>query len=184
MPTSSDIIAERLYRAGCRYAFGIPGGEVLAIMEALSRAGIEVILSKHENCAGFMGEGVHHHDGAPAILIATIGPGIANAANVIANALQDRVPMIALTGCVPALQQHTYTHQVFDHVEFARTITKAAYRVEHGTASVLADKAVSIATEGRPGPVLLDVPIDVQTTGADPGSQGHGPRAAMAPAVT
>ncbi|MBT7506367.1 MAG: thiamine pyrophosphate-binding protein, partial [Rhodospirillales bacterium] len=125
--------------------------------------GISVVLTKHENCAGFMAEGVHHHDGAPAILVATIGPGIANAANVIANALQDRVPMIALTGCVPATQAHTYTHQVFDHVKLAEPITKAAFRVEQGAVSVIADKAVAIATEGRPGPVLLDVPIDVQT---------------------
>ena len=179
MTTTAEAIAERLYDAGCRYAFGIPGGEVLALQDALDRAGIKVILAKHENCAGFMGEGVHHFDGAPAILIATIGPGIANAANVIANALQDRVPMIALTGCVPALEQHTYTHQVFDHVKLAEPITKAAFRVEADTAFVLADKAVAIATSGRPGPVLLDVPIDVQTaelaTPANPRRQSTSP---------
>ena len=100
MASSADLIARRLAAAGCRYAFGIPGGEVLAIMDALERAGIRVVLAKHENCAGFMGEGVHHRDLAPAILVATIGPGIANAVNVIANCFQDRVPMVALTGCV------------------------------------------------------------------------------------
>ena len=94
--SSADLIARRLAAAGCRYAFGIPGGEVLAIMDALERAGIRVVLAKHENCAGFMGEGVHHRDLAPAILVATIGPGIANAVNVIANCFQDRVPMVAL----------------------------------------------------------------------------------------
>jgi acetolactate synthase-1/2/3 large subunit len=161
---ASTIIAQRLYDAGCRHAFGIPGGEVLALMEALDQVGIKVTLAKHENCAGFMGEGVYHHDGAPAILIATIGPGLANAVNVIANAVQDQVPMIVLTGCVPALLQHTYTHQVFDHVRLADEITKAAFRVEAGTAGVVADKAVAIATSGRPGPVLLDVPIDVQNS--------------------
>lgn len=162
MTTSADIIARRLHRAGCRYAFGIPGGEVLAILDALARVGIKVILSKHENCAGFMAEGVHHHDGAPAILVATIGPGIANAANVIANATQDRVPLIVLTGCVSALHQHTYTHQVLDHVAMATPLTKAAFRIESGTAEILIDKALSIASEGRPGAVLLDVPVDVQ----------------------
>ena len=169
MPTTADVIAQRLYNAGCRYAFGIPGGEVLALMDALNRAGIHVVLAKHENCAGFIGEGVHHFDGAPVILVATIGPGIANAANVIANATQDRVPMIALTGCVSAAHQHTYTHQVFDHVALAAPITKAAYRVESGTVGVVIDKAVSIATGGRPGAVLLDVPVDVQveTVGTD-----------------
>ena len=161
--SSADLIARRLAAAGCRYAFGIPGGEVLAIMDALERAGIRVVLAKHENCAGFMGEGVHHHDLAPAILVATIGPGIANAVNVIANCFQDRVPMVVLTACVSPGEQHSYTHQVFDHVRLVEPIAKAAFRVEDGMAAILADKAVAIATEGRPGPVLLDVPVDVQT---------------------
>ena len=163
LPSSADLIARRLAAAGCRYAFGIPGGEVLTIMDALERAGIGVGLAKHENCAGFMGEGVHHRDLAPAILLATIGPGIANAVNVIANAFQDRVPMVVLTGCVSPGELHSYTHQVFDHVKLVEPVAKAAYRVEDGMAAILADKAVAIATEGRPGPVLLDIPIDVQT---------------------
>ena len=163
LPSSADLIARRLAAAGCRYAFGIPGGEVLTIMDALERAGIGVVLAKHENCAGFMGEGVHHRDLAPAILLATIGPGIANAVNVIANAFQDRVPMVVLTGCVSPGELHSYTHQVFDHVKLVEPVAKAAYRVEDGMAAILADKAVAIATEGRPGPVLLDIPIDVQT---------------------
>ena len=110
MASSADLIARRLAEAGCRHAFGIPSGEVLAILDALERAGIRVVLAKHENCAGFMGEGVHHRDLAPAILVATIGPGIANDVNVIANCFQDRVPMIALTGCVSPGEQHGYTH--------------------------------------------------------------------------
>ena len=180
MPTSADVIARRLHDAGCRHAFAIPGGEVLALLDALNRVGIRVILAKHENCAGFMGEGVHHHDGAPAILVATIGPGIANAINSIANAEQDRVPLIALTGCVPARQQQTYTHQVFDHVKLAAPITKAAFRVDHNCAAVVADKAIAIATEGRPGPVLIDVPIDVQTAAHD-SSRDPPPRAPLSP---
>ena len=163
MPHSADLIAERLAAAGCRYAFGIPGGEVLAVMDALDRAGIRVLLARHETAAGFMGEGVHHHDGAPAILVVTIGPGLANAVNVIANAWQDRVPMVVLTGCVSTDEQHAYTHQVLDHVKLVEPVAKAAFRVEDGMAAMLADRAVAIATEGRPGPVLLDIPIDVQT---------------------
>ena len=162
MRTASDVIAERLHAQGCRHAFGIPGGEVLALMDALDRAGLAVALVKHENSGGFMAEGCWHANGAPGVLFATIGPGIANAANAIANAWQDRVPMIVLTGCVPAVDAHTYTHQVFDHVAFLKPITKAAFRVEPGTAGILIDKAIAIATSGRPGPVVLDVPIDVQ----------------------
>ncbi|MEM1198631.1 MAG: thiamine pyrophosphate-binding protein [Pseudomonadota bacterium] len=160
--SAAQAIAERLYEAGSRHAFGIPGGEVLALMDALEQIGIKVTLVKHENCAGFMGEGAWHGGKGPAVLFATIGPGVANAVNAIANAWQDRVPMIVLTGCVPAVEGHTYTHQVFDHVALLEPITKASFRVEPGTAAVVIDKAVAIATSGRPGPVVLDVPIDVQ----------------------
>ncbi|MGB0852348.1 MAG: thiamine pyrophosphate-binding protein [Pikeienuella sp.] len=160
--TAAEVIAQRLFEAGCRHAFGIPGGEVLALMDALDRAGLGITLVKHENAGGFMAEGTYHATGAPGVLFATIGPGIANAANVIANAWQDRVPMIVLTGCVPAVEAMTYTHQVFDHIAFLKPVTKAAIRVEAGTAAVAIDKALKIATSGRPGPVVLDIPIDIQ----------------------
>ena len=181
--TAADMIAERLAAAGCRHAFGIPGGEVLALMDALDRAGLKITLVKHENAGGFMAEGTYHADGAPGVLFATIGPGLANAANVIANAWQDRVPMIVLTGCVPAVEAMTYTHQVFDHVRFLEPITKAVMRVEAGTAAIAIDKAIRIATSGRPGPVALDVPIDVQHEAPEAfRTSAHTPDAAMAPA--
>lgn len=162
MTTSSQVIAARLVEAGVLHAFGIPGGEVLALMDALRENGIAITLARHENCAGFMGEGVWHATGAPAVLFATIGPGIANAVNTIANAWQDRVPMIVLTGCVPAVDVLSYTHQVFDHSALLAPITKGVFRVEKGTAALTIDKALMLATTGRPGPVALDVPIDVQ----------------------
>lgn len=181
--SASDVIAERLFEAGCRHAFGIPGGEVLALMDALDRAGLGITLVKHENSGGFMAEGTYHTNGAPGVLFATIGPGIANAANAIANAWQDRVPMIILTGCVPSIEAQTYTHQVFDHVKFLEPITKASFRVEAGTAGILIDKAIKIATSGRPGPVVLDVPIDVQREMSDAWMKPrHRPEANMAPA--
>ena len=93
MPTAARILAERLYKAGCRHAFGIPGGEVLTVLDALSAAGIAFHLAKHENAASFMAEGSYHVTGAPGILLATLGPGVANAVNVVANAAQDRVPL-------------------------------------------------------------------------------------------
>ncbi len=96
--------------AGCRFAFGIPGGEVLALMAAIEEAGMRLVLAKHENSAGFMTEGAHHATGAPGVLLATLGPGAANATNVVADAFQVRVPLIFLTGCVDAAQAVTYTH--------------------------------------------------------------------------
>lgn len=158
---AADLVAQRLYEEGCRFAFGMPGGEVLTIVDALEKAGIRFILCKHENNAGFMAEGVHHRDGAPAILVATVGPGAVNGVNVVANAHQDRVPMIVLTGCVDANEALTYTHQVLDHQAVFAPITKATFCLTANGADIVADKAVAIATEGRAGPVHIDVPISV-----------------------
>ncbi|WP_293575977.1 thiamine pyrophosphate-binding protein [Phaeobacter sp.] len=158
---AADVLAQRLYDAGCRHAFGMPGGEVLTLVDALTKAGIAFHLAKHENSAGFMGEGVHHSDGAPAILVATLGPGALNGVNVVANAHQDRVPMLVLTGCVDAAEAASYTHQVLDHQAVFAPITKASYRLDAKAASVIADKAVRVATAERNGPVHIDVPISV-----------------------
>lgn len=158
---AADLVARRLYEAGCRHAFGMPGGEVLTMVDALEKAGIKFTLCKHENAAGFMAEGVHHVDGAPAILVATLGPGVLNGVNVIANAHQDRVPMIVLSGCVDDDEALTYTHQVLDHQAVLNEITKATFKLTAEGADIIADKAVSIAMAPRPGPVHIDLPISV-----------------------
>ena len=158
---TADIIGRRLYDAGVRFAFGIPGGEVLTLIDGLEKAGIRFVLSKHENAAGFMAEGVYHVTGAPGVLIATVGPGAANAVNVTANAMQDRVPMIVITGCVDSSDTVTYNHQVFDHRSVFSPICKDSFTVPNGYVPQLIDKAVAIATEGRPGPVHLDLPIAI-----------------------
>ncbi|MEM9578806.1 MAG: thiamine pyrophosphate-binding protein [Pseudomonadota bacterium] len=158
---AADALARRLAAAGCRYAFGMPGGEVLTLVDALEAAGISFVLAKHENAAAFMAEGAYHQTGAPAILVATVGPGALNGVNAVANAHQDRVPMIVLCGAVDPDEAQTYTHQVLDQQAVFRPITKASFSLVPGAAHVMADKAVAIATEGRPGPVHIDVPISV-----------------------
>ena len=178
----ADVLARRLHDAGCRYAFGMPGGEVLTLIDALERAGIRFVLIKHENAGGFMAEGTWHRTGAPGILVATVGPGATNGVNSVANADQDRVPLIVLTGCIDASEAETYTHQVLDHRAVFAPMTRAQFTLSAGAAHVIADKSVRIATEGRPGPVHIDVPISVAAAPA----QGTGvlrvPAAPMAPA--
>ena len=159
MTTGADIIAGKLHAAGCRHAFGIPGGEVLALMQALDEAGLKFVLVKHENAGGFMAEGGWHADGAPGVLLATLGPGAANAVNVVANAWQDRVPLIFLTGCVDQAEAESYTHQVFDHQQLLRPIVKASFSARLGALDVMMEKALAIALDGQPGPVHIDVPI-------------------------
>lgn len=158
---AADALARRLYQAGCRMAFGMPGGEVLTLVDALEMAGIRFVLAKHENAAAFMAEGVYHRTGAPGILVATVGPGVLNGVNAVANAHQDRVPLIVLAGCVDADEAEVYTHQVLDQRAVFAPITKAGFTLNAGAAHVIADKAVAIATEGRPGPVHIDIPITV-----------------------
>lgn len=185
MPTpkrAADLLAERLYEAGCRHAFGMPGGEVLTLVDALQAAGIEFVLCKHENAAGFMAEGAHHMTGAPAILVATVGPGAMNGVNAVANAHQERVPMIVLTGCVDADEALTYTHQVLDHGCVFAEITKASFTLTAQGADTVADKAVGIATEGRAGPVHIDVPITVADSMAAPKLRRRAAASATAPA--
>ena len=167
--TGADIIGEALARAGATHAFGIPGGEVLALMQGLDAAGIDFVLVKHENGGGFMAEGLWHVTGALPVLIATLGPGVANAVNVVANAMQDRVPLVFLTGCVDAADAETYTHQVFDHQAMLRPVVKGSFRLAAGAVGAGIAKAVALATSGQPGPVHVDVPIGVAEGVTDEG---------------
>ncbi|WP_420402700.1 thiamine pyrophosphate-binding protein [Nisaea sp.] len=157
----ADVIARRLYEAGVRYAFGVPGGEVLTLVDALEAAGIRFLLAKHENAAGFMAEGVWHMTGAPGVLVCTVGPGAANAVNVTANAEQDRVPLIVLTGCVDAGEAVTYNHQIFDHTAVFGPVCKASVTMPESNADALIDKLVRLSMADRPGPVHIDLPIAV-----------------------
>lgn len=175
---TADIMARRLHDAGVRHAFGMPGGEVLTIVDALERAGITFVLARHENAGGFMAEGVHHATGAPAVLVATVGPGALNAVNVVENAREDRVPMIVITGCVDAGAAARYTHQVADQRGVFAAVTKSSFTMTAEAAEVIIDKALSIATTGQPGPVHIDLPIAVADTMATP-RPGLRRRAAM-----
>lgn len=159
--TGADLLAVQLAAAGATHAFGIPGGEVLALVDALERAGIRFQLARHENAAGFMAEGLWHATGALPVLVATLGPGVANAVNVVANAQQDRVPLIIVAGCVDQALAESYTHQVFDHHAVLRPLVKASFRAAPGTEDLVVTKAVALAGRGRPGPVHIDLPISV-----------------------
>ena len=168
--TGATIIGAALARAGATHAFGIPGGEVLALMQGLDQAGLRFVLVKHENSGGFMAEGLWHATGALPVLVATLGPGVANAVNVVANALQDRVPLIFLTGCVDAADAETYTHQVFDHQAMLRPVVKASIRLAAGAVGAGMARAIALATSGQPGPVHVDVPIGVAEGVMDAGA--------------
>ncbi len=171
--TAADILARRLYDAGVRHAFGMPGGEVLTLIRALAKAGIAFVLAKHETAAGFMAEAAYHRTGAPGVMVATLGPGAMNGVNAVANALQDRVPLIVLTGCVDADEAQSYTHQVMDHGQVFAPICKATFRFSAGAAAIIADRAVTTALAPRCGPVHIDVPISTAGQPVPPGKPWH-----------
>lgn len=166
--TGADHVAARLKSAGATHAFGIPGGEVLALVDALERAGIRVRLARHENAAGFIAEGLWHATGALPVLLTTIGPGVSNAVTAVAHAQQDRVPLIVLTGCLDAALAESFTHQVFDHQAVLRPLVKASFRAAPGTEALVIDKAVALALSGRPGPVHVDLPVAVMEAKTGP----------------
>lgn len=165
--TGADIIGRMLADAGATRAFGVPGGEVLALIEGLDRAGVNFTLVRHENAGGFFAEGHWHVTGDLPVLVATLGPGVANAVNVVANAMQDRVPLIFLTGCVDATEAERYTHQVFDHQALLRPVVKGSFRAVGGAVGAVMEKAITIARSGQPGPVHIDVPISVAEEASD-----------------
>ena len=156
--TAAGAIATGLANAGCRHAFGMPGGEVLVLLDALVEAGIDFTLCKHENAAGFMAEGSWQATGAPGILLTTIGPGLANGVNSIANAFQEQVPLIVLSGCIAPDMASRFTHQVIDQTALLAPITKAQFQVANGDAGVIIAKALAIAQADPPGPVHIDLP--------------------------
>lgn len=159
MVSTAGLIARYLADLGCRHAFGIPGGEVLAMIDALREHGIEFTLVKHENSAGFMAEGIWHGTGKPAILVATIGPGLTNAVNTIANASQEQVPLVVLTGCVDPVDRLSYTHQVIDHQAVLRPLVKASFEVADGDVPAMMVQALTAMLSDPPGPIHIDLPV-------------------------
>jgi len=161
MPCVADTLASALHRAGIHTAFGIPGGETLTLLEALRSVGIRFVLARHETGAGLLAEGLHHADGSPGLLVATVGPGVANCPNAVAQALLDRVPLVVVTGNVADHHGNAFTHQVFDQLALLAPLVKASFRLRPETAARDIVEGLRVMTEGRPGPVHFDVPLDV-----------------------
>lgn len=100
MTRVADTVARSLAAAGVRHAFGMPGGEVVTLIDALAEARIRFVLARHETAAAIMGAGAATVTGAPGLLVTTLGPGLANAVNGIADAAQERMPLLVVSGVV------------------------------------------------------------------------------------
>ena len=159
----ADCIAKHISSFGVEKSFGIPGGEVLTLLDAFRQYSIDFHLVKHENSGGYMGMATYQRTGKPAVLIATLGPGVSNAANVLASCLQDRIPLIFLSGALDGTDKAGYQHQIIDHVAMFKPICKYSGVLEHceteNDVAIQIDKLMHIALEGRKGPVHLDIPV-------------------------
>jgi acetolactate synthase-1/2/3 large subunit len=157
----ADAVAQTAARYGARYAFGIPGNDVLETVRACEDAGIRFYLAKSEPSCAFMADAVYQLTGAPAVLVTALGPGISNAMSGIAGAMQERSAMLVLSGEMGTANLGIYNHQVFDHVALARPVTKYAAQINPNRAAQQTAKALDIATAYPAGPVLLNVPGDL-----------------------
>ncbi len=165
---TADVVGEALHAHGVRYAFGMPGGEVVTLLDGLERAGIAFRLARHETAAALMAAGASLGTGMPAVLLTTLGPGLANAVNGIADAAQERIPLIVLSGVIDPDQRGRYTHQVIDHAAMLRPLVKASFEIEAGTAAETIHAAVALALSHPMGPVHLDLAPAVAAAAAPP----------------
>ena len=164
--TGAQIIIETLIEQGVTDVFGYPGGQVLFIYDELYKASdrINHILAAHEQGAAHAADGYSRATGKVGVVISTSGPGATNLVTGIATAMLDSVPLIAITGNVPCSLIGKDSFQEIDITGITLPITKHNYFVND--INELADtirEAFSIAKSGRPGPVLIDIPKDVQT---------------------
>ncbi|MGE5524840.1 MAG: thiamine pyrophosphate-binding protein [Rhodospirillaceae bacterium] len=182
MPKTADIIAAALKEHGVRYAYGIPGGEVLELLDAFRKAGIQFVLTKQELGAGMMADATFQLTGTPGVLVATLGPGITNTTTAVAQAFLDRSAVAVLTGEIATPIGAVYTHQIIDHESLLRPIVKWTTTVRAKGAYEQVRKGLAIATSPMPGPVHLNLPTDVAPA-EQPEGRPHAPAViATAPA--
>ena len=174
--TGAEVLVESLVAKGVEFVFGYPGGAVLPIYDALfGDDRIRHILVRHEAGAAHAAEGYARATGKPGVVLVTSGPGATNAVTGIADAFMDSIPLIVITGQVPTSLIGSDAFQECDTVGITRHCTKHNYLVKDpDQLAATIDEAFRIATEGRPGPVVIDIPKDVQigvVTHAAPASQ-------------
>jgi len=162
--TGARLTVRLLERQGVRTVAGIPGGANLPIYDALSQSSqIRHVLARHEQGAGFIAQGMARVSGVPAVCMASSGPGATNLLTAIADAKLDSIPLVAITGQVPRGMIGTDAFQEVDTYGLTIPITKHNFLVDSAEELLeVIPSAFRIAASGRPGPVLVDIPKDVQ----------------------
>jgi acetolactate synthase-1/2/3 large subunit len=159
---ASDLMVEALEREGVEYIFGIPGEENLDLLESLRTSTVELVITRHEQAAGFMAATVGRLTGNIGVCLATLGPGATNLVTAAAYAQLGAMPMMMITGQKPIKKSKQARFQIIDVVEMMGPVTKYARQIVHGPNIPSAVReAIRLAEEERPGAVHLELPEDI-----------------------
>src|SRR5437764_7283135 len=166
--TGARLVVEALEREGVTHVFGYPGGAIMPVYDALTGSKLQHILVRHEQAAALAADAYGRVTGRPGVCIAPSGPGATNLVTGIANAFLDSVPMVAITGQVATPLMGTDAFQEVDIFGITLPIVKHSFLIRsvHDLPFVM-QEAFHIARSGRPGPVLVDIPRDIQEAEAD-----------------
>jgi len=171
---ASYLLTEYLERLGVDVIFGLCGHTVIGFLDALGKSNIRYISTRHEQIAAHAADGYARASGKPGVLLTHLGPGLTNAATGVANAALDSVPMVVLAGDVPSYyygrhpHQEINLHQDADQFQVFRPFCKRVYRVDNvADLPRIVERAFHLAQTGRPGPVLVDVPMDIFSADLD-----------------
>jgi len=162
MPKGSDLLVRALENEGVERIFGVPGEENLDVVESLRTSSIKLVITRHEQAAGFMAATHGRLTGRPGVCISTLGPGALNFTTAAAYADLGAMPMVMITGQKGIMSSRQARFQIVDVVSTFRPLTKLSRQiVGAGTIPTLVRDAFRVATEERPGPVLLELPEDI-----------------------
>ncbi len=158
--TVAEAVADELAAAGVDRVFGLPGGEVLVLLDALRRRGIEFVLCHHESAAGIAAGVYGKLRGTAGVVVATLGPGAANLLFPLANGLLDREPVLAITAQLPASWPAVHTHQRVPLLAVFGPVTKFAAEVRPESARETVRAALAAVRDEPQGPAYLTVSAD------------------------
>ena len=178
---NAELIVGMLEDAGVRWAFGVPSGPVLPLIEAMRNSRVEYVLTASETSAGFMATTVGAMTGVPGVCIATVGPGATNLSTGVGAAWLDRAPVIAITCNVPSHMLDRRVQMRIDHHALFAPLTKATLPLSHGSVARPLSQALTLARMEPPGPIHLDLPEDVALAVATEDAISPLPPFALAP---
>jgi acetolactate synthase-1/2/3 large subunit len=165
---SSYLLTEYLERLGVEVIFGLCGHTVIGFLDALGKSRIKFVSTRHEQIAAHAADGYARASGKPGVVLTHLGPGLTNAATGVANAALDSIPMVVIAGDIPSYfygrhpHQEINLHQDADQFQIFRPFCKRVYRVDRvEDLPRVMERAFHLAQSGRPGPVLVDVPMDL-----------------------